>query len=434
MINPLIKEIIVEEIEQSKGQLIQLTSDLIRIPSVNPTLDSVNYHENVGGETKVNQFLLPILDKMGLVTDLWEEEKGRANLVGVMKGKSGGQSLILNGHVDTVSSGQVDGWTVSEPFSGAVIDGKIYGRGAVDMKGGIAAGVIAVNALLRAGIQSKGNIILEFVSGEEMMNTKIGTGSAIQRGYIADGAIVLEPTRSGDQPAIICASPGTLILNIRIRGKAAHTLLRNELVRAGGQGAQVAVSAIDKAMIIYNALLKLEEEWGQTKSHPAFSRPGSFTICPTTFAGGLNGLSFIPEECMLKYVIWHAPQETNEQVMNEITSQIERYAHTDPWLREHPPELDWNDWWWPPYDIPPNAPICEAAVAAYADLCGKKVRPTGFLGVTDASFLNLAGIPTITMGPGSTKLAHTANEHVEIDDLIYAAKLYALTIIEWCGA
>lgn len=424
---------IVNQVNLLQKELIDLTSSMIRIPSVNPCLDTVKYDETVGGETRLNAFLEPVFREMGLETDLWEVEKGRANLVGVCRGGRSGRSLIFNGHVDTVSPGPLEKWTLADPFSGAIFDGKIFGRGATDMKGGNAAAIIGLKALLQAGFRPGGDVILEMVSGEEMMNTSIGTGAALERGYYADAAIVMEPSGASYPLAIVSTSPGALILTIKIQGKAAHTLLRHELIRAGGLGAEVAVSAVDKGIFVYQALCLLEEEWGQTKSHPAFTQPGCFTLCPTTFAGGLNGIAFIPDQCELKYVIWHAPQDTAEQVKNEINQQIQRFIRMDSWLQDNPPMLDWNNYWWPPYDLSVDSPICITAKEAYQQLFQRNVEPVGFMGVDDASFLNSAGIPTITMGPGSTRDAHTANEHIEIAELMDAAKLYAMTIVEWSG-
>ena len=420
-------------VESLSDEIISLTTSLIQIPSVNPCLDTVNYEETVGGETKVNQFLKPVMEKFGLETDFWEIEKGRANLVGISRGCGDGRSIIFNGHVDTVATGPKEAWTVAGPFSGAIINGKMYGRGTTDMKGGNVSAIISLKALHLAGFRPKGDVILEMVSGEEMMNTEIGTGSAISRGYRADAAVVMEPTGAPYRLAIISTTPGALILNITVKGKAAHTLNRNEIVRAGGAGEKVAVSAIEKGMIIFNGLLKLEEEWGQTKAHPAFPSPGCFTICPTTFSGGLEGLAFIPDRCNINYVIWYSPSDTVSQVKEEITNQIHRYAQTDLWLRENPPELNWHGSGWPPYDLPVNSPICISAQSVYQQLFQKKVGPVGFMGVDDASFLNAAGIPTITLGPGTTLNAHTINEHIEVQDLIDAAKLYAVLIAEWCG-
>ena len=434
MINQIIKLDIEKAVEQLQEDMIRVISDTLKIPSINPIIDPELKEERIGGETRVNEYLKPVMESVGLRTDLWEVEKGRANLVGVYKGSGGGRSLIFNGHVDTVAPGPEELWTIAGPFSGAVIDGKIYGRGATDMKAANVAAIYAVKAVLDAGYKPKGDIIVETVSGEEMMQPEIGTGATVERGYRADAAIVVESSAPPYHLAILTTSPGVLLLKVKIKGKAAHTSMRHEVIRAGGRGQNVAVSAVDKAMIIYNGLLKLEEEWGQTKSHPAFTRPGHFTLCPSTFAGGLDGLGFIPQSCSITYVVWHAPQETKEQVQEEIATRIHDLAQTDPWLRMHPPELDWHGgWWWPPYDIPKDSPICHAAAKAYEIVMNRPAKYYGFTAVDDASFLNAAGIPTITMGPGSIENAHTANEHIEIKDLIEAVKIYALTVIEWCG-
>jgi acetylornithine deacetylase/succinyl-diaminopimelate desuccinylase family protein len=427
-----------QKIEQTVGELqaemIGVVSDIIRIPSINPYIDPEMREERIGGETRVNEYLKTVMDSVGLQTDLWEIEKGRANLVGVWKGRGGGHSLIFNGHIDTVAPGPEELWTVAGPFSGKVVDGKIYGRGATDMKAANVAAIFALKAVLKAGFRPKGSVFLETVSGEEMKQPEIGTLATVERGYRADAAIVVESSAPPHQLAILTASPGVLTLNIKITGKAAHTSMRDEVIRAGGRGSAVAVSAIEKGMLIYQGLLKLEEEWGQTKSHPIFSRPGHFTLCPTTFAGGMNGIAFIPPDCSLTYVIWHAPQETQEQVKAEVEAQISRITNTDPWLRENPPELDWfGDYWWPPYDIPKDSPICASAARAYEVVREEPAKYYGFTAVNDATFLNQVGIPTITMGPGSIEIAHTANEYITITDLMDAVKIYAHIIVDWCG-
>jgi acetylornithine deacetylase/succinyl-diaminopimelate desuccinylase-like protein len=394
MIDNDVKQNILSTVDDLTGELVALASEMIQIPSVNPTITE-DYDAVVGGETKVCQHLKSAMEGFGLKIDLWEEKPGRANVVGVAAGAGDGRSLILNGHVDTVGTGPEELWTVAGPFSGEVLDGRIYGRGATDMKGPDAAALIALKAVLQAGYQPAGDVILQFVSGEEMMNQDV--------------------------------------MKVVVEGKPAHTCLRDELVRAGGRGAEIAVSAVDKAMLVYQALLKLEEEWGQTKHHPAFVRPGHFTLCPTTFAGGLGGIAFIPEECYIQYVVWTAPQDTLETVKNEIETQISRFAATDPWLREHPPRVEWWDFWWPPYAVPQDAPICQAAAAGYEAALGEPAQFYGFAAVDDATFLNQLGVPAITMGPSTVELAHTANEYVEIQDLVDAARVYALTIVEWCG-
>lgn len=433
MIEENVRQTITNTVDNLRDELVSLVSDIVQIPSVNPTIEGVGYDDTVGGETAVCQHLKTIMEDFGLKTDLWEEKPGRANVVGVIEGTGGGRSLILNGHVDTVAPGPEELWTVAGAYSGEVLNGRIYGRGATDMKGPDAAALIALKAALQSGYRPAGDVILQFVSGEEMMNQDVGTTMAVKRGYSADAAIVVEPSSPPYRMGILTASPGVTIMRVVVEGKPAHTCMRDEIVRAGGRGSAIAVSAVDKAMLVYQALLKLEEEWGQTKSHPAFTRPGHFTLCPTTFAGGLGGIAFIPEECYIEYVVWHAPQDSLGEVKEEIESQIQRFAATDPWLCEHPPRVEWWDYWWPPYDVPKDAPICQAAAAGYEAALGEPARFYGFAAVDDATFLNQLGIPAITMGPSTVELAHTANEYVEIQDLVDAAKVYALTIVEWCS-
>ena len=108
------------------------------------------------------------------------------------------------------------------------------------------------------------------------------------------------------------------------------------------------------------------------------------------------------------------------------------FAQTDPWLRENPPKVEWL-LWWPPYDVSPDAPICKTVAATYEAVMGEPVKYYGFAAVDDATFLNIAGIPAITIGPGSLIVAHAPNEYVEIAELVDAAKIYALSIVEWCG-
>ncbi len=432
MVDEKIRKKVIEEVENLKDELVTLVSDTVKIPSVNPTYPGQIHEETIGGETKVAQYLKPVMESIGLETDLWEQEKGRANLVGVYRGAGGGKSLIFNGHTDVVPPDPLEEWTKSSPWSGKVEDGKVWGRGACDMKGGNAAAIIALKALLNAGYRPKGDVIIEDVVGEEMMNTEAGTGAAIDRGYKADAAIVVEPSAPPYRLGIIPASPGVFYMVVTIKGKATHASMRDELVRAGGLGSRVGVSSIDKAMIIYDGLRRLEEEWGQTKTHPMYSRPGHFTLHPGVITGGPSGAFVISDESRIEYAIWHRPQDSEDQVKEEVEAQIKRFAQTDAWLRENPPKVEWL-LWWPPFDVPADSPICRTVDSSYQEALGQTPQYYGFAAVDDAAFLNRAGIPAITIGPGSLTVAHAPNEYVEIDELVDATKIYALSIVNWCG-
>jgi len=423
-------------VEGLTDELVQLVCETVRIPSVPPMTAGFGSSDTAGedsGETEVNRALKPVMESCGLETDMWEVAKGRANLVGIRRGKGKGRSLLINGHVDVVPPGDTDKWTVAGPWSGAVINGRIYGRGSTDMKGGIAAAVFAIKALLKAGHEPKGDVFIHSVVGEEHMETYAGTGAALERGYRADAAIVAEASGPPHRFSINTASPGLVVMQVRVRGKAAHISMRDELVRAGGSGSRAGVSAIDKAFLVHQALCKLEEEWGQTKTHPAFTRPGHFTLFPTVINGGDIEAACIPAECSMMYMIWYPPSDTPESIAAEIQEHVSRFAQTDPWLRENPPDVFVPLFSWPPFETSQEEPICQAAAVASEAVFNRPAVLYGAAYTSDASFIRQAGIPTIVMGPGSIELAHGFNEYVEIQDLVDAAKLYALTILEWCG-
>ncbi len=426
------KEAILAQVDALQEELIQMVVNMVQIPSVNPTYAGMDYATTLGGESKVNEFLEPIMASMGLKTDLFEAEKGRANLVGVCQGTGGGNSLIFNGHIDVVPAGDENAWTETQPFSGEIRDGRIWGRGTGDMKSGNAAAIIALKAILKAGFQPKGDVILETVVGEENMNTEAGTGAVIQRGYTADAAVCVEPSGPPYPLGLILASPSVTYMKCTIKGKAVHASMRDETFRPGGGGAVVGVSSIDKAAIIYNGLRELEERWGQTKNHPLFTRPGHFTIHPGVVTGGPNGAFVISDVSTIEYAIWAPPQESLEEIKQEIEEAITVYAATDPWLKDNPPKVEWL-LFWPGFDVPVDAPISLAVAQAYKEAMGKPVDIYGFAAVDDGAFLNLAGIPCVTMGPGNLQVCHAANEYVEINEVVNAAKIYALLIAEWCG-
>jgi len=179
MTEPQIRERVLAEVDALADDLVQMTIDTVRIPSVNPTYPGIDQEAARGGETRVNEFCQPLMQAVGLETDLWESEEGRANLAGTLRGVGGGRSLLVNGRVDVGPPGPDANWSKAGPWSGEVIDGKIWGRGSCDMKGGNAAALTALRAVLQAGLHPKGDVILEFVVGEEMMNTEAGTGAAI---------------------------------------------------------------------------------------------------------------------------------------------------------------------------------------------------------------------------------------------------------------
>ncbi|MEK3935673.1 ArgE/DapE family deacylase [Sporosarcina sp. FSL W7-1349] len=428
------KEEVINQIEAMREELLTLTSEMVQIPSINPSYDGVDKVAVLGGEKKVQEYLYPKFKEICDEVDMWEVEKERPNLVGTIKGTGNGKSLIFNGHIDVVPPGPAEEWKFKDPFSGKIEDGKLYGRGACDMKGGIAAQYIAAKALKKLGIQLKGDLLLETVVGEETMEHELGTSATVDRGYTADAAIVSEPSGPPENLAIVPASPGLIRLHVTVKGKTTHASVRREFVRAGGKHSEVGINAVDKAMYIIESLKQLEDEWGFTKRHELFE-PGHFTIHPGIIHGKSHDVDLpfvVSDYCTIQYAVWYHPDESFEEVQKEITEHVMRAAQNDLWLRENPPKLEFllN---WPAFNVPKDHPITQATVEAHEEVTGQPAKVLGFAAVADASFLNERGIPSIIYGPGSILVAHAVDEYVEVEELITAAKTYALVAMEWCG-
>lgn len=431
MTDETIKKLIMEKVSCMRDEMVGILCDIVRIPSVNLVIAGSEADNYRGKEGDVNRYIAGIMESMGLAIDLWEEDAGRTNLVGYYKGIGGGKSLIFNGHVDVVDPGDPSLWTECGPFDGIVKDGKVWGRGACDMKGGNVAALIALKAILACGLKPKGDIYLENVVGEEMMEHELGTTSSVRRGYKADGAIVVEPTAPPWRLAIApaCCNVGYLVINVF--GKATHACLRGRMTRAGGIGDELGVSAIDKAMLIYDGLRRLDNRWGWAKNHDLYDA-GHFTIHPGVISGGACGAFAVADQCRIECSVWAPPQEEEENIKAEIEDFITAVCATDPWLKSHPPQMFWPAFW-PSYDLPLESPLCLTTVRAVEEALGKPAKLHGFVGSNDASFLTLGGTPALSLGPGNLMVAHAPNEYVEIDDLVDAAKIYANIIIDWCG-
>ena len=433
------KQAVLAKIDAMQGEIVETLAELVRIPSISPKYPGLVEEEHLDGETACNRALAKHYEAIGCEVDLWEAVPRRNNLAGVLKGSGGGRSLIFNGHIDTVPPGDHDEWMDSNPFSGKVQDGKLYGLGSCDMKGGIVAQWAAAKALVENGIQLKGDLILESVVGEESMDHEAGASATVARGYVADAAIVSEPSSYPHALTIAPASPGALYLVINVTGKATHPGIRAEFVRAGGKGDAIGVNAVEKGTQIVAALQRLEQIWGITKTHEFF-RPGYFTIHPGVIIGGPPGPLvpyIVSTYCRVEVVVWYPPQEDVEDVKAEIEDYILTASRLDPWMAENSPTFEWRNHW-PPYQTDSDHPIIQACVDGYEQAASntdfrKEAIIHGFAAVCDATWLNKGGIPSIAYGPGDILIAHTRNEFVPIDELVMAAKTYAIVAMDWCG-
>jgi acetylornithine deacetylase len=430
---------VLARVDSLAAELIDALSKAVQIESVNPKYPGQVYDDVVGGEGEVSKFIAEIYRGLGAEVDLFAIEPGRENAVGVVKGKGGGRSLIYNGHVDVVPPGDPASWKSGSPFSGKIEGDRVWGRGATDMKSGILAQAFAARALREGGVSLQGDLVLEAVVGEEVMDHECGVTATVKRGYTADAAVVSEPSAPPAPLAVVPASPGLFWFSVTVPGKATHASMRAHTFRAGGLGAEVGVNAIDKGVAIFQAIRALEDEWGQTKRHPLFP-PGHFTLHPGVVTGGPKGVLvpfFISDYMTIEYCCWYHPDEDPENVKQEITEHVMRAAQLDPWLRDNPPVLEWK-LNWPAFSVPVDHPICTALGDAH-ELAAEGTRFAGrppvhgFAAVEDATFLNLGGVPAISYGPGDIRVAHADDEYCLIDELVTSCKTYALLAIEWCG-
>jgi acetylornithine deacetylase/succinyl-diaminopimelate desuccinylase-like protein len=227
-----------------------------------------------------------------------------------------------------------------------------------------------------------------------------------------------------------------------VRGVAGHTAFRFKSVHAGGQGK--AVNAIEKMMKILNSVMELERHWGVHKVHPLMPK-GITTINIGVILGGTGGgsdgmpnviitPSTFPDYCSVLLSLKFLPNEKSEDVRAEFEEYIHRVARTDPWLRNNPPEIEWeiSGVAFPPAEVLPEHPLIQTVSKVHEQIVGQPRYP-GFEAVTDIACFAGQGVPGFLYGPGPIATAHTVDECVDINELIACAKVLALSIVDWCG-
>ena len=394
---------------------------LVRIPSWD------------GRETPAQEHVARLLTDMGLDVDRWEidlealarhpafsaeiERDGALGVVGTLAGTGGGRSLILNGHVDVVPPGDPALWR-HPPFGAELENGRIFGRGALDMKGAVVAAAHALRAVREAGPALRGTVHLTSVVGEE--DGGLGTLATILRGYRADGAIVLEPT----ELAVAPAQAGALNFRIRVPGEAAHGALREE-----------GVSALENLFPVYAAIQSLEAERNRRLGgDPLFARYRTpFAICVGTVRGG-DWASSVPDHVTVEGRLGVAPGESPDEARSELRAALERAAAGHPWLRDHPPELTWWGGCFLPARTPEDHPLVGVVRQAAEDVLHRPAVLEGMTyGADMALWVNEADVPTVLFGAGDIRGAHRPDESVGVDDLVALARALALTILRFCA-
>ncbi len=438
-VDPAIQERVLAEIDRLTPELVRTVQQAVRIASINPKYPGQDYATLVGLESEVAQLVASIYTEAGAEIDVFAIEPGRDNAVGVVRGTGGGRSLVYNGHIDVVPAGDPSTWTSGEPFSGETHDGSVHGRGSADMKAGVLAQAYAAVALHRAGVRLAGDLTLVAVVGEEVGDHELGTTATIKRGYTGDVVVIAEPSGLDVPLAIVPITPGLLWFSVRITGKTAHSGFRGETRHGTLAGARLGVNAIDKGFVIYEALNRLEDEWAETKRHPLFPH-GKFGLLPGVIHGSPWGIDvpfFLSESVLIEYCVMFHPDDDCATTKAAIERQIALASALDPWLREHPPIVEWK-LEWEPYQLAEDHPVLASLERAHehAVIGTRLAGPAhhqGFGGVCDATWYQATGVPSVVYGPGDLRLAHAANEHVPIDEIVIACKTFALLALDWCG-
>lgn len=437
--DPALEERVLAEIDRLEPELVDAVQRAVRIASIEPKYPGQDYDALVGRESEVAHLVSAVHAEAGADLDVFAIEPGRDNAVGVVRGAGGGRSLLFNGHIDVVPVGNPDTWTQADAFSGALDGGRIWGRGSTDMKAGVLAQAYAAVALRRAGVTLAGDLTMAAVVGEEVGDHRSGTTATIERGHTADLAVIAEPTAPPDPLCVVPVTPGLLWFSVAVEGRTAHSGFRGETRHATVYGAHLGVNAIDKMFVVYEALNRLEDEWAETKRHPLFPN-GKFSLLPGVIHGSPYGIDvpfFLSEQARIEYCVMFHPGDDCATAKAEIERQIDLAAQMDPWLREHPPVVEWK-LEWEPYVLDPEHPALPMLERAHERAVqGTRLegpaRRHGFAGVCDATWYEAAGVPSIIYGPGDLRLAHAADEFVEVDEVVAACKAFALLAMDWCG-
>ncbi len=422
-------------IDSHSDELVELLAELVsfRTESQDPSNSAFPIEA-----AKCQEFAERFLAQLGCVTETWNSRskvfETHPVVVGRLPGNGGGRSLAMNGHVDVVPVGDSTTWTKS-PWDLAEVDGRLYGRGTSDMKGGVAAFLGALEAVVACQVPLAGDVFIHLVSDEEVVGS--GSRECAAKAPCPDAVICSEPT----DLMVSTVVSGLEHVRIEVWGRQAHASERYREIHAGGKGE--GKNAIEKILKLVNAIQELERIWANTKSHPLLPA-GSNSILPGIIVGGPgggeNGMlnAFInpgttPDYCSVEYNLWFYPGEDIDTVKLEFEDYVMTASKLDPWLREHPPKITWavRGIEFPAFDTDPNDPFVRCLMKNIGRVGESCLQAVGY--ASDISWYGEKGIKGALFGPGSICQAHAQDEYVRRDDLVTAAKAIALLICDWCG-
>ncbi|MFK7751083.1 MAG: M20 family metallopeptidase [Sedimentitalea sp.] len=427
---------VLDAIDTDRDHVVSLTQDLVRIPSVNPKFQP---QQGLNRESDVQDRIEQELRPLDFAIERFETFENRPNVVADLPG-SDDKSLILCGHVDVVPVGNADAWD-RDPFGGQLDQGRIWGRGAVDMKGGVAACISAARAIRKAGVELEGRLSVHTVVDEEAGG--FGAIDVVNRGHLATHAIIAEPTWGN----VIPAEGGLDWTRVTLFGKQSHAGWRYNMIwpqHDTPDRLEPGVNAIELAQRFIAALRDFESARCRANNHPLLP-PGLATINPGTIMGGagmgpdgnpavMTNAAMMSDVCTIVLDYKFMPQEDFADIKAEFEAFVHHFAQMDPWMRDNPPKIEWSLWGlhFPPMDTPVDHPLTQTALARATQLQTKAPQIKGFEAVTDAAHYAGKGVVPIIYGPSGDGF-HGDNECVEIESLIETTKVIAATALDMCG-
>ncbi|TDG67423.1 hypothetical protein C5L25_001019 [Secundilactobacillus silagei JCM 19001] len=412
-----------QAIDEKQATLLAILRQLVAFQTVSPparnTLD-------------VQEFVKEQLTAAGFLVKQQAFYDQDALVSGKLRGREDSQhhSLLLNGHVDVAALTDRDRWQ-TDPFKLVQKGDQLYGRGVSDMKGAIACFLYLFQLLKQLDIHLPGDLLFQSVVGEEA--GEAGTKTLLKQGETADFAVV------GDTSDLAFQGQGGVVTGW-ITLKSPHTYHdgnRVNMLRAGG--GLKAASMVEKMPVVIEALQKLEHYWAVTKQYPGFPA-GTDTINPAYIEGGIHP-AFVANECRLWITVHFYPNETIQQVTQEIEAAVTAAAKADPWLKETLPTFSWGGdsmlvdkgEIFPPLAIDQSSPAVQLLKQSHEQQLGKAPTINMSTSVSDGGWFDFYHIPAVTYGPGEMQQAHSDNETVRLSQLINYTKIMADFVLTWCS-
>lgn len=393
----------------NREELVGLTQDLIRIPSV------YRPGQTGGHELAVAQFIARYLQSEDFEVQMEEAAPNRPNVWAVLKGDRPGKTLLFEGHTDVVTEGNTEDWRYP-PFEGKISEGRIYGRGSCDTKGNLAAAIIAVRAVKRAKISFPGQIILCIPVDEEGL--MLGIKNFIQQGHAkgVDGAVICEP----EENQLCIAQKGALRVVVRILGKMAHGAMPLSGINPITRAARfiIAVEEFEREEILYHG------------KDPFLGYP---SLTPTIMLAPENAepqINVIPSQAFVAIDIRTIPGQSHPEIIQGLKNRLAKLKIEDPLFEAELEMIEERPW----TETPKTDPLVQSMTVAYTQTTGRKPYFNGVPGATDGTYLHSwAGIPIITTGAGERLVPHQADEWVDIEELMTTCRLYAATALNFCN-